>query len=66
MFYNCTKSHYYQAAGEKLSMIKILKFFVSDHIKVDDSQIQKFQWSGAKKLGFDFFFQFSPTKFRRR
>ena len=31
---DCTKFHYDQVVGEKLSMIKIFKFFVSDHIKI--------------------------------
>ena len=31
-FYNCTKFHYDQMAGKKLSVIKIFKFFVPDHL----------------------------------
>ena len=34
-FYNCTKFHYHHVAGEKLSMIKISTFSVSDHLKTD-------------------------------
>ena len=48
-FYDCTKVHYHQVAGEKLSMIKIFNCFVSDHLNLPNEKkaCKKVKWTNT-------------------
>ena len=42
-FYNCTKFHFHQVAGEKVVNNKNFQLFASDHLKVSEKRFAFFE-----------------------